>query len=177
MTFDLRIRLAGPVVLLGLLALGCGVGAEGSDERFMPDPIDCPDGAEPKLFEFSETRIGNRQPLSAVGWRCFAPDGRRHGPSKEWFANGQVSSVTSWWMGEKHGKFEMWHPNGQKRVEGEHDHWNAVGVWTSWDDQGAVLAVRDFGREGRPGGEKALSEGSATQERDEEPEESASDPG
>ena len=175
MTLDRHRWHSSWVALLGLLALGCG--AEGSADRFVPDPIECPEGAEPKLFEFAGTRIGNRQPLSAVGWRCFGADGRRHGPSKEWFADGQVSAVTSWWMGEKHGRFEMWHPNGQKRVEGEHDHWSAVGVWTAWDDQGTVLSVRDFGSAGSPEATKSASPESALPEKGEEPGKPSSGPG
>lgn len=136
-------------LLIALLAPACSSDVnDAPKEAFTPDPIECPEGAEPRLFRFTETRIQNRQPLSAVGWRCFRVDGTRDGPSMEWFADGQLSAVTNWSKGEKHGRFEMWHPNGQKKVEGEHDHWQAVGHWTMWDEDGNVVSEKDFGRPG-----------------------------
>jgi antitoxin component YwqK of YwqJK toxin-antitoxin module len=38
----------------------------------------------------------------------------------------------------KHGKFTLWHANGQKRAEGEDRHGAAHGVWTSWAESGTV---------------------------------------
>ncbi len=141
----------GVRALAALAALGVGCAPDddapsGTASAGRPDKIDCPERAEAEFIRFDETRMGfNPDVLSEVGWRCVLPSGERHGPSKEWFRNGRVSAITNWWEGDKHGPFEMWHSNGQKRAEGAHDHWNAVGVWRTWDTEGNLISERDFG--------------------------------
>jgi len=139
MSIKQTVRWISGGVIGSMALLACGPPAD-------PDPIACPEGATPQFMRFDEARIGfDPDVLSAVGWRCQLPSGERHGPSKEWFRNGQVSAITEWWQGEKHGRFEMWHSNGQKRAEGEHSHWQAVGVWRTWDTDGKLLQEKDFG--------------------------------
>ena len=67
-----------------VLSLACSNAAGGD-----PPAISCPDGAAPELIRFTEHRLATEErELSAIGWRCFLPNGQRHGPSKEWYANG-----------------------------------------------------------------------------------------
>ena len=74
-----------------------------------------------------------------------AADGTRHGPSRDWYDDGTLRSLTSWVNGERHGVSLLWHPNGAKQAEIQHSHWIPVGVWTNWDAEGNVVDQRDFG--------------------------------
>ena len=130
-----------------------------------PGPIECPAGAHARFFDFTQLeRASDAAELSAFGWRCLLPDGRRHGPSQEWFANGRPSLWSEWSDGEKHGRFVLWYPNGQQAAEGAHRRWRAAGRWTRWDRDGRVTDQRDFEEvvgegavRGRRGGNAAVA--------------------
>jgi YD repeat-containing protein len=44
----------------------------------------------------------------------------------------------------RHGPFFEWHPNGRKKSEGHFVHGKQEGEWTSWDQDGNVIAERDY---------------------------------
>lgn len=130
-------RLAG--VLATLAVAACNPGEPGSTVSNAP-PLVCPEGATLQRVDFSEDRGGG------FAERCMMPDGvTRDGPSREWYASGKRRGITNWDKGQRHGKTEFWFENGQKKVEAQHDHWKAVGVWFNWDEEGKVLDQRDFG--------------------------------
>jgi hypothetical protein len=132
-------------VVCGGLACSDGATSMGGDAKFSPPALECPDGARAEEIRFSELRIETRIEKADVGLRCTTADGRRHGPSLEWFGDGQLAARTEWREGEKHGRFEMWYPSGQKRAEGEHRGNLPHGVWTYWESDGTVQQRRDFG--------------------------------
>jgi hypothetical protein len=91
--------------------------------------------------------------------RCVLADGTsRHGPSREWDAEGHQRGITNWWQGMRHGKTIFWHPNGQKSNEAEHYRWQPSGVWTAWDENGKVTDQRDFGPPNRSAGSWPMPE-------------------
>ena len=47
-------------------------------------------------------------------------NGERHGPSREWYENGQLYYEHHWKNGEGHGPSRMWYSNSQLRYE---HHW------------------------------------------------------
>jgi hypothetical protein len=104
------------------------------------EPLACPEGTTLQRIDFPEERGGG------FAERCMMPDGvTRSGPSREWYASGKRRGITNWLDGQRHGKTEFWYESGQKKVEAQHDHWKAVGVWTNWDADGKVVDQRDFG--------------------------------
>ena len=114
----------------GLLLLACGPTAP---------PLVCPEGAAVQRVQYPESEGGG------YGERCMRPDGTRHGPSRDWYGAGTLRSLTTWVNGERHGISILWHPNGAKQAEAQHDHWMPVGRWTNWDEAGQVVDERDFG--------------------------------
>ncbi len=128
----------GPWLAL-LTAAACERGEAGATAESAP-PLVCPRGASVQRVEFRPERGGG------FAERCVLPDGTsRHGPSREWNAEGRPLGVTHWWQGMRHGKTTFWYPSGQKSHEAEHYRWQAVGRWTSWDEQGTVIDQQDFG--------------------------------
>jgi hypothetical protein len=135
------LRLAMTVLVVVLVGDGCRR-ANGVLHVDDAPSLVCPEGADVQRLEYPEERGGGS------GERCVRPDGTRHGPSRDWYPDGSIRSLTSWIDGERHGKSTMWHVNGTKAAEVEHSHWLAVGQWTNWDEQGNVVDQKDFGYEG-----------------------------
>ena len=106
-----------------------------------PPPLVCPEGATVELVQYPAERGGGH------GERCLRPDGTRHGPSRDFYEDDTLHSLTSWVDNERDGKSTIWYPNGSKQREIEHSRWRAVGVWTTWDEQGKVIEQTDFGRD------------------------------
>ena len=123
-------RMLGAVLLAGLLPLACKAPAP---------PLVCPDGAVIQHVQYAESDGAGH------GERCVLPDGTRHGPSRDWYADGTLRSLTHWVHGDRHGTSTLWFPSGAKQAELQHDHWTPVGRWTNWDEQGHVVDQRDFG--------------------------------
>ena len=95
----------------------------------------------------------------------------KHGPTREWYPNGQLRLSGQYKQGLQVGSFRWWHPNGQKQIEGQYragkkvgtwtwHHANSqpairggyesdseVGVWRWWDENGKLEDERDFTRE------------------------------
>jgi hypothetical protein len=126
------------LALLAGLPFGCGSSEPGVTVS-SADPLRCPEGALVQRVDFPDDRGGG------FAERCVLPDGTRHGPSREWYASGQRRAQTEWQRGMRHGKSVFWYRNGRKMAEVQHDHWQAVGVWTNWDAEGQVVDQKDFG--------------------------------
>ncbi len=62
----------------------------------------------------------------------------RHGPSVEWYRNGQVKMRGQFREDQRAGKFAWWHENGQKQAEGEFETGTREGRWRWWHDAGTV---------------------------------------
>jgi hypothetical protein len=137
-------RLAGAAsraaaLSLLLLGLACERGEAGARADTAPALV-CPPGASVQRVEFAEERGGG------FAERCMLPDGvSRHGPSREWDAEGRRRGITNWWQGARHGQTTFWHANGQKSNQAQHYRWQAVGRWLAWDEQGKVIDDHDFG--------------------------------
>jgi hypothetical protein len=134
-----------------LLAAACSRGPD------VP-PLVCPSGSEVQVVQYPDERGGGR------GERCVLPGGTREGPSYDYYADGSIHSITNWSNGERHGKTEIWHPNGVKAEEFEHSHFMPVGTWTKWDEEGRLVSQTDLGREAEqvapPGASAPGAEGS-----------------
>ncbi len=100
----------------------------------------------------------------------FRPSGEeeRHGPSIEWYANGQKrmqghfrngreQGEFSWWFetgqrqiggsyldGARQGSWRWWHANGQLAVEGEYHQDKPVGKWIWRDEEGKVTEEKEL---------------------------------
>lgn len=95
----------------------------------------------------------------------------QHGPTREWYRNGQLRLAGQYKEGNQVGSFMWWHANGQKQIEGQFEngtktgtwswwHTNSekaieggydynieVGVWTWWNEFGQLEDQRDFSLE------------------------------
>jgi hypothetical protein len=121
------------------LGSGCERGSTVVTAQNAP-PLQCPAGASVQRVEFPEDRGGG------FAERCVLADGSsRHGPSREWDAEGRQRGITHWWQGMRHGKTVFWYPDGSVSNEAQHYRWQPTGVWTAWDESGAITDRRDFG--------------------------------
>ena len=68
----------------------------------------------------------------------------RHGPSKEWYANGQLKREGRYTYGKRTGRFTYWHANGQKLSEGEYRSDKQHGRWVWWHDNGLTSAIGEY---------------------------------
>jgi len=132
---------------VGAVALSFGaLGAAGCDTQDTQRtaeygaPLVCPPGAAVQRVGFSEARG------AGYAQRCVLSGGEiRHGPSREFDAEGRLRGVTHWWQGLLHGETIFWHANGQPANRAAHYRRQPVGVWTGWDARGEVTDQRDFG--------------------------------
>jgi hypothetical protein len=125
-----------------LAALGAALCAGACQPGPEVPPQVCPAGAEIQLFQYPSERGGGR------GERCMTPGGVREGPSYDYYDDGRIHSITNWSKGDRHGKTTVWHRNGVKAQEFEHNHFIAVGTWSKWDEEGRLISQEDLGREG-----------------------------
>lgn len=69
----------------------------------------------------------------------------QHGPTREWYVNGQLRLAGQYKDGLQIGSFMWWHANGQKQIEGQFENGTKVGLW-SWyhgNGQKAIEGVYD----------------------------------
>jgi antitoxin component YwqK of YwqJK toxin-antitoxin module len=99
----------------------------------------------------------------------------QHGPTREWYPNGQLRLAGQYRQGLQTGSFMWWHANGQKQIEGqfvnglkngrwrwfhasgrkaiegEYDKDVEIGQWTWWNEFGELEDQRDFSLESLDG--------------------------
>lgn len=63
-------------------------------------------------------------------------DGRRNGPSSEFYQNGAVKTEAKFKNDKLHGNFGEWFINGQKKIEGRFDNGLPIGVFREWGEDG-----------------------------------------
>lgn len=65
-------------------------------------------------------------------------------PKYDWW-NGHLSSEQSPELKSvRHGKWIFWHPNGERKTEGEYDQGRRTGEWTWWYDNGQQRSVGGY---------------------------------
>jgi antitoxin component YwqK of YwqJK toxin-antitoxin module len=77
--------------------------------------------------------------------------GRLHGESSGWFTNGGPELCEHFQEGLPHGLRTTWHPNGQKRSEGQLEAGRQQGVYRQWDEHGKQVVEAGF-VDGKPHG-------------------------
>ncbi len=121
----------------------------------------------PKMEFLTEDDWWNAQP---AGYEATGEE-LQHGPTREWYSNGQLRLAGQYKEGKRVGTFMWWHENGRKQIEGqfldgmktgtwrwfhangkraiEGDYLQNVesGSWTWWDEFGALEDQRDFSME------------------------------
>ena len=60
------------------------------------------------------------------------------------YDDGKMKSETFYRDGEGHGRHTVWHPNGQKKLEGQFQKNYAQGTFTFWNEKGAITETRDY---------------------------------
>ncbi|QBI56494.1 toxin-antitoxin system YwqK family antitoxin [Streptomonospora litoralis] len=88
---------------------------------------------------------------SPASMRPAGVDGEAYtGEAVELGKNGQVIALTTYERGLEHGPSLEWYPNGQLMEEGRVDMVKgAVGVWKTWHKDGTLAAERTFDDDGR----------------------------
>ena len=120
--------------------------------------IACPPGTEIWAVTYPAERGGGR------GERCVLPGQVREGPSYDYYDDGSIHSITNWSNGSRHGKSTIWHRNGVKAAELEHDHYVAVGTWRTWDEEGRLISEVPGGQAAESTQAGALPEASPSSE-------------
>jgi antitoxin component YwqK of YwqJK toxin-antitoxin module len=72
--------------------------------------------------------------MCEIGYR----DGRRWGPSREWYDDGQISSEEHYAWDWAHGSFRQWHGNGRLAIEETYE-WGVCLERKEWGDQGTLI--------------------------------------
>ena len=63
-------------------------------------------------------------------------NGKLHGPSTNWYDNGQKSEEGTYTEGKEDGMWTFWYENGQKLSEGTYKKGELDGAWTFWYENG-----------------------------------------
>ncbi|MDH3429607.1 MAG: hypothetical protein OEQ14_06285 [Gammaproteobacteria bacterium] len=71
-------------------------------------------------------------------------NGKRHGPSIGWGANGAVQSKSTYVDGQAHGLLTYWYANGQKSFEVDFVNGQKEGVYTSWHRGGQTKSEVNY---------------------------------
>ena len=104
-------RIGSLLALLLLGLAGCHRGA-----------ADCP----------SDTQLhGNKPPAGQLQW-CARPDGVKHGPWREWHANGNQKSAGTYVDGKMEGKWQTFSEDGSVKTEGLYKGGLKDGIWTQY---------------------------------------------
>jgi len=84
-------------------------------------------------------------------WQKYAYDseGYLHGPWLMWDDEGDVSEMGAYYHGEPDGPWWIWHASGQMTEAMEFDKGAEVGLFTEWDEHGAMIAQGNWDM-GRP---------------------------
>lgn len=86
------------------------------------DAADCPGGAQLQ---------GQKPPAGFVQW-CARTDGAKHGPWREWHANGNPKSSGSYVDGKMEGKWQTFSDDGALKNEGVYKAGRKDGTWTQY---------------------------------------------
>jgi antitoxin component YwqK of YwqJK toxin-antitoxin module len=89
-------------------------------------PADCPGGAQLQ---------GKKPPAGQLQW-CARPDGVKHGPWREWHANGNTKSAGSYVDGKMEGTWQTFFEDGALKSEGVYRGGFKDGIWTQYYDKG-----------------------------------------
>ena len=63
-------------------------------------------------------------------------NGKRHGPSLQWYENGKLWKKSCFREGKLHGSYEWWYENGRKSIVGTYKNGKEQGVYTEWHENG-----------------------------------------
>ena len=69
---------------------------------------------------------------------------KRSGTWKSWYEAGTLWSEGSFENGKREGSGIVYHPNGQKHIEGAYAEGKRTGVWRSWDETGELISEQTF---------------------------------
>ena len=68
----------------------------------------------------------------------------QHGPTREWYPNGQLRVSGQYRQGFKVGSFRWWHDNGQKQIEGQFQQGARSGTWAWWHTNSRKAIEGDY---------------------------------
>lgn len=90
---------------------------------------------------------------SLSGRGDYDSDGKRHGPWEFWYANGQKKADCTYDAHRLDGASTFWHPNGELLQRGAFDLNTQIGHWERWFDNGQLRDVGDYDSQGKRIGE------------------------
>ena len=93
-----------------------------------------------------QTWAPNGRPVFA--WQKDA-QGRDHGDTTDWHANGVRASVTPFVEGQRHGLLQTWYSDGSLRQIVPYEHGKKHGIERQWDQAGKLVLEQAW-RDGQP---------------------------
>ena len=75
-------------------------------------------------------------------------DGKRSGPTYEWYLDAKKRSEKEYSAGTAHGKEVAWYDDGAKHYERNFAGGKPVGIWTDWDRAGNIVRQVEY-KDGR----------------------------
>ncbi len=87
------------------------------------------------------TAVTGEAPPKGLAQMCVLPDGRKHGPYKHWYSNGQLMQHFHYHHDKEHGLQQAWWPNGQLMTAGESVHGKRYKAFSYWDMAGNARAI------------------------------------
>ena len=73
--------------------------------------------------------MGRSRRRDSVQW-CARGDGVKHGPWREWYANGNPKSAGNYVDGKMEGKWQTFYEDGSVKTEGVYKGGFKDGIWT-----------------------------------------------
>lgn len=78
-------------------------------------------------------------------------NGKRHGPSLQWYENGKLWKKSCFREGKLHGSYEWWYENGRKAQQSSYRNGLETGTFTKWYEDGKRSETGSF-RNGKEDG-------------------------
>lgn len=75
---------------------------------------------------------------------CATSDGVKHGPWREWYANGSIQTEGQFERGKMSGRWVSSFETGARKETGSYSDGLKVGVWTKWYEDGTVARETHF---------------------------------
>ena len=74
--------------------------------------------------------------------QCLLDNGQAHGPSQQWYGNGQLMQQQHFKLGKEHGQQRSWWPNGQLMSRGESINGKRYRAFEYWDISGKAKTIQ-----------------------------------
>jgi len=118
----------------------------GGKTMSVPDSAGQLQAAKPAGIMYNGDTV-KRYPNGVIEMKGMMGGGLRQGQWVAFFPNGNVQSECQYKDNVAHGRTTVYRENGTKYWDGFYNKGRQVGKWKYWDEQGQLVAEKDYGGE------------------------------